>query len=39
MQQAGPRLVLSGRGRERTGLAVVLSRPMGVGNRETQTIG
>src|SRR6476469_2292317 len=32
MQQAGPRLVLSGRGRERTGLAVVLSRPMGVGN-------
>jgi hypothetical protein len=34
MQQAGPRLVLSGRGREFSGLAVVLSRPMGVGDRE-----
>ena len=34
MQQAGPRLVLSGCGRDNTGLAVVLSLPMGVGNGE-----
>jgi hypothetical protein len=39
MQRAGPRPVLSGRGRELSGLAAVLSLPMGVDGCETQTIG
>ena len=39
MQRAGPKLVLSGGGRERAGLAAILSRPMGVGSCETETIG
>lgn len=39
MQRAGPRSVLSGRGRDNTGLATVLSLPMGVGGCETKTIG
>ena len=39
MQRAGPRPVLSGRGRDNSGLAVVLSLPMGVDGCETQTIG
>jgi len=39
MQRAGPRLVLSGCGRELPGLAAVLSLPMGVGGCEIQTIG
>jgi len=34
MQRAGPRLVLSGCGRELSGLAAVLSLPMGVDGRE-----
>jgi hypothetical protein len=39
MQRAGPRLVLSGCGRELPGLAAILSLPMGVGGCETETIG
>lgn len=39
MQRAGPRPVLSGRGRDYSGLAAVLSLPMGVDGCETQTIG
>lgn len=39
MQRAGPRPVLGGRGRDNTGLATVLSLPMGVGGCETKTIG
>jgi len=35
MQRAGPRLVLSGCGRELPGLAAILSLPMGVGGCET----
>jgi hypothetical protein len=35
MQRAGPKLVLSGRGRELSGLAAVLSLPMGVNGCET----
>ena len=35
MQRAGPKPVLSGRGRELSGLAAVLSLPMGVNGCET----
>jgi len=35
MQRAGPTLVLSGGGRELSGLAAILSQPMGVGGCET----
>jgi len=34
MQRAGPTPVLSGGGRDNTGLAAILSRPIGVGRCE-----
>ncbi len=39
MQRAGPTLVLSGEGRERSGLVAILSQPTGVGGRECKTFG
>ena len=39
MQRAGPTLVLSGRGRELSGLVAILSRPTGVGGCEYKTFG
>ena len=39
MQRAGPTLVLSGEGRELSGLVAILSRPTGVGGRECKTFG
>lgn len=39
MQRAGPAPVLSGGGRERSGLVAILSQPTGVGGRECKTIG
>ncbi|ALA56475.1 hypothetical protein NITMOv2_0031 [Nitrospira moscoviensis] len=39
MQRAGPRPVLSGGGRELSGLAAILSQPMGVDGCEAKTIG
>lgn len=39
MQRAGPKLVLSGGGREHSGLAAVLSLPIGVDGCENQIIG
>ena len=38
MQRAGPRPVLSGRGRELSGLVAILSRPTGVDGREFKTL-
>ena len=39
MQRAGLTLVFSGGGRDNTGLAAILSLPIGVGRCETQRIG
>ena len=39
MQRAGPTLVLSGEGRELSGLVAILSQPTGVGGRECKTFG
>ena len=37
MQRAGPTPVLSGEGRDNSGLVAILSRPTGVGGRECKT--
>ena len=39
MQRAGPPSVLSGGGRDNTGLAAILSLPIGVGRCEAKRIG
>ena len=39
MQRAGPTPVLSGEGRELSGLVAILSQPTGVGGRECKTFG
>ncbi len=39
MQRAGPTLVLSGEGRELSGLVAILSQPTGVGGCECKTFG